>query len=184
MKRLIFSALLLGTVVTVSAQKNTLLVGGNVSYEKNDSDNTRTYDFSPKVGYQFTDHWTVGVESTMGRFEDKNLDQETNDFSLGGFVRYTLPLNERFAFFTDFAGGYQRSEVKNQTINNDADGYYVSATPSLFINMKNGFGLNFNIGSIGYSQLDGDGYDYERSDFNASFGKSVGFGISKNFGLK
>ncbi|MFV0529906.1 MAG: porin family protein [Flavobacteriales bacterium] len=184
MKKLILStALFFGTLVTVSAQKNTLLVAGNISYEKDDQNDTRTYDFSPKIGYQFSDHWTIGVESAMGRSENKSTSDAINNYSLGGFVRYTLPINKTFAFFTDFSGGYKRLEDKTSLSYVVYDGFYASATPSLFINMKNGFGLNFNIGSIGYSKLDGKDFNYERSDFNANFGRSVGFGISKNFGL-
>ncbi len=181
MKKLILSVTLLGMVATATAQKNTLLVAGNVSYEDDDTSNTKTYEFSPKVGYQFSDHWTAGIESAMGKIDADEY--ESNSFSLGGFVRYSQPLSEQFAVYADLGAGYQRIEEDyTDSAQFDADGFYASLTPNLFINFKNGFGLNFNIGGVGYGQFDGD--DYERSDFNVNFGKSVGFGISKNFGLK
>ncbi|WP_128572301.1 hypothetical protein [Chryseobacterium sp. P1-3] len=55
----------------MNAQKNTLLLGGNIGYT---SDNTsvsgkksevESFSFTPTVGYQFNDHWTVGINSTI-----------------------------------------------------------------------------------------------------------------------
>lgn len=50
-----------------NAQKGTILVGGNVAYSSETTDYTNSetksnqFSFSPKVGYQFHENWTVGV---------------------------------------------------------------------------------------------------------------------------
>jgi len=58
----------------------------------------------------------------------------------------------------------------------------ISAFPAVFINVKNGFGLNFSVGGIGYTSSKPSGGSASNS-FNFTFGQSVGIGLSKNFGL-
>lgn len=179
-----------------NAQKGTILVGGNISYNSNKVDRedapakTDAFAFSPKVGYQFHDNWTAGVEfalvsskSTLGEGEGKS-----NDYKIGGFVRYTYPLNETFSVFADLGVGYQNQKNKSYengalTSTNEGKGIYTGITPALFINMKKGFGLNFSIGGLGYETLNYDisGSDVDSSQFYFNFGKTVNIGISKNF---
>ncbi|WP_163397994.1 outer membrane beta-barrel protein [Flavobacterium fluviatile] len=178
-----------------NAQKGTILVGGNISYESEKyeyqfgEEKTNEFSFSPRVGYQFNDNWTVGGEFTVGSSkEDFGGGDETkfNNFKLGAFLRYTVPLNQTFSAFADFGLGFQNQKEKeynngNLTSKYKADGMYVGVTPALFINMKKGFGLNFNIGGLGYETLsyDNNGPDYSRFYFN--FGQTINIGVSKNF---
>ncbi len=179
-----------------NAQKGTILVGGNISYNSNKIERedapakTDAFAFSPKAGYQFHDNWTAGVEfalvsskSTLGEGEGKS-----NDYKIGGFVRYTYPLNETFSVFADLGVGYQNQKFKSYesgslTSTNEGKGIYTGITPALFINMKKGFGLNFSIGGLGYETLNYDisGGDVDSSQFYFNFGKTVNIGISKNF---
>ena len=177
-----------------NAQKGTILVGGNIGYTSDKTEyqfseeKTNTFSFSPKVGYQFNDNWTVGGEFTVASSNQDNGIEEVknNAFKIGAFVRYSVPLNQTFSVFADMGAGFQNFKNKeygpgNAYSKSKADGMYVGVTPALFINMKNGFGLNFNIGGLGYETLsfDNNGADYSRFFFN--FGKEVGIGISKNF---
>ncbi|KAF2329621.1 outer membrane beta-barrel protein [Flavobacterium ginsenosidimutans] len=179
-----------------NAQKGTILVGGNISYNSNKIERedapakTDAFAFSPKVGYQFHDNWTAGVEfalgsskSTLGEGEGKS-----KDYKIGGFVRYTYPLSETFSVFADLGVGYQNQKFKSYesgslTSTNEGKGIYTGITPALFINMKKGFGLNFSIGGLGYETLNYDisGGDVDSSQFYFNFGKTVNIGISKNF---
>jgi len=177
-----------------NAQKGTVLVGGNISYasETRDFGNAETktneFAFSPKVGYQFHENWTVGGEFTVSSSKDETgaVEEKYNGFKLGAFVRYTMPLSETFSVFADMGAGFQNEKNKiygpgNAYSKSKADGMYVGVTPALFINMKKGFGLNFSIGGLGYETL---GYDNNGPDVNSfyfNFGKTFNIGISKNF---
>jgi len=176
MKKLFLFAVLLITAMA-SAQKNSILLGGNVgfSYDKDGESKVENFEFSPKVGYQFADQWTAGVEGSIMSAKTKGEDT-TEKYKIGGFVRYTVPLSEVFSIFGDLGAGYQSTNV------NDQKGMYASLTPALFINMKRGFGLNFSIGGINYDNLNGKN-DPREEHFGFNFGKTLNIGISKNFGL-
>ncbi|KAF2081079.1 outer membrane beta-barrel protein [Flavobacterium sharifuzzamanii] len=176
MKKLLVAVVILLTTMA-SAQKNSILLGGNVGFssEKIGDSKLENFEFSPKVGYQFADQWTVGVEGSIMNVKTTGEDT-TEKYKIGGFLRYTVPLSDTFSVFGDLGAGYQSTNV------NDAKGMYASLTPALFINMKRGFGLNFSIGGINYDNLDGKNDPrQERLGFN--FGKTLSIGISKNFGL-
>ncbi|GAA3764628.1 outer membrane beta-barrel protein [Flavobacterium ginsengiterrae] len=178
-----------------NAQKGTILVGGNIGYTSEKSeyrfseDKTSTFTFSPKVGYQFNDNWTVGGEFAVSSSNDETtagIEEKNNNFKLGAFVRYSVPLSQTFAVFADMGAGFQTQKDKvygpgNAYAKYKGDGMYVGVTPALFINMKKGFGLNFSIGGLGYETLsfDNNGADYSKFYFN--FGQTFNIGISKNF---
>lgn len=186
--------LALATVSFANAQKGTVLVGGNIGYNSQKIDRpiaeakTNTFEFSPKVGYQFHDNWTVGAEFTIQSSKTNNGGGEgkSNDYKYGAFVRYTVPLSETFSVFADLGAGFQNQKDKDYengslVSESKADGLYAGITPALFINMKKGFGLNFSIGGLGYETLNFDTSDTDVRRFYFNFGKTVNIGISKNF---
>ncbi len=176
-----------------NAQKGTILVSGNVGYYSQKSanpewQNNTLFTFSPKVGYQYNDNWTIGVESAINTSKTGNY-YKYNVFSVGGFIRYSKPIIGFFSFYTDLGLGYNNSKqvsftggVNPFTITRKADGFYIGVTPSLFLDIKKGFGLNFNIGSLGYNTLKNiTGNASDSENFNFNFGQTVSIGISKNF---
>lgn len=182
----------------VSAQKNTVLVGGNIGYtnvtEKytGGKDKTNVFSFNPRVGYQFTDNWTAGVRfgitTGKGTTSLSSDEVKTNEFLYGVFGRYTMPLSDIFAVFGEL-DVYGMSGKKTTTISSvssdvKTSGFGVMFTPNLFINFKNSFGLNFNIGGLGYETSKTKGTDNKTNTFGFDFGKGVTVGISKNFGGK
>lgn len=184
----------LAVVSFANAQKGTVLVGGNIGYTSEKADReispvkTNTFQFSPKVGYQFHDNWTAGVEFMIqsSKTDNGGAEGKANNFKAGAFVRYTMPLSETFSVFADLGAGFQNQKVKNYensslVSDSKADGLYAGITPALFINMKKGFGLNFSIGGLGYETLSYDNTGVDYSKFNFNFGKTVNIGISKNF---
>jgi opacity protein-like surface antigen len=186
--------LALATFGFANAQKGTILVGGNIAFTSEKSEfrfneeKTNTFSFSPKVGYQFTDNWTIGGEFTVAssNVDNGTIEEKTNAFKLGAFARYSVPLSQTFSVFADMGVGFQNQKYKeygpgNAFAKSKADGMYIGVTPALFINMKKGFGLNFSIGGLGYETLsyDNNGADYSNFFFN--FGKTASIGISKNF---
>ncbi|OIV42909.1 outer membrane beta-barrel protein [Flavobacterium johnsoniae] len=177
-----------------NAQKGTILVGGNIGYTSEKKEyqfsetKTNEFSFSPKVGYQFNDNWTVGGEFTVSSSTDDNGAREIKDngFKLGAFVRYSVPLSETFSVFADMGAGFQNAKSKvygpaNAFSKSKADGMYVGVTPALFINMKKGFGLNFSIGGLGYETLSYDNNGPDVNKFYFNFGQTFNIGISKNF---
>jgi hypothetical protein len=176
MKKLLVAVVILITTIA-SAQKNSILLGGNVGFssEKIGDSKLENFEFSPKVGYQFAENWTAGVEGSIMNVKTTGADK-TEKYKIGGFVRYSTPLSQMFSFYTDLGVGYQNTSLNN------AKGMYASLTPALFINMKNGFGLNFSIGGINYDNLDGKN-DPRQQRLGFDFGKTLNIGVSKNFGL-
>ncbi len=186
--------LALATFSFANAQKGTILVGGNIEYNSTTYDHplvetkTNTFGFSPKVGYQFHDNWTVGGELSINSAKQNGGGAETkaNVYTYGAFVRYSVPLSETFSVFGDLGAGLQNQKSENfengsLISESKADGIYVGLTPALFINMKKGFGLNFSIGGLGYKTLNYDNNGADVSSFYFNFGKTVNIGVSKNF---
>jgi len=176
MKKFLLALALL--VVTISnAQKGSMLLGGNVGFssEKLGDNKSENFEFSPKIGYQFADKWTAGVEGSITTFKNAGSDS-AEKYKIGGFVRYATPLSELFSVYADFGAGYQNASINN------AKGMYVNLTPALFINMKRGFGLNFSIGGVNYDNIDGKN-DPRQERLGFDFGKTFNIGVSKNFGL-
>ncbi|MNL40812.1 hypothetical protein D3C87_1631880 [compost metagenome] len=176
MKKLLVAVVILFTTMA-SAQKNSILLGGNVGFssDKIGDSKLENFEFSPKVGYQFADKWTAGVEGSIMNVKTTGMDK-TEKYKIGGFVRYSTPLSEIFSVYVDLGAGYQNTSLNN------AKGMYASFDPGLFINMKRGFGLNFSIGGINYDNLDGKN-DPRQERLGFDFGKTLNIGISKNFGL-
>lgn len=180
-----------------NAQKGTILVSGNISYNSQKSGDSGSfpiytyYSFTPKVGYQYNDNWTVGVESFIGNSKNSYSlgNNKINGFSVGSFIRYSKPLGGNFSVYADLGMGYRNEKLMYftagtipDTSTSNANGFYVGVTPSLFLNINKGFGLNFNIGGLGYNTLNNTTHNgSDVKNFNFSFGQAVSVGISKNF---
>jgi Outer membrane protein beta-barrel domain len=192
------SLLLLALAIfsSANAQKGTLLVSGNVGYYSAKSDDLgiqsteSNFNFSPKVGYQYNDNWTVGVESSIANSKSTYSvgEYKSNRFSVGSFVRYLKPIGGIFSVYADLGAGYQNVERTQYNggstpfiFESKANGFYVGVTPALFLNINKGFALNFNLGSIGYSNLNYKNPANDIRSFNFSFGQAFSVGISKNF---
>lgn len=196
MKKLLL-VLALAIFSFANAQKGTVFVSGNVGYYSQKSDNPGSspdytnFSFSPKVGYQYNDNWIVGVESNIANTKNTYSigEYKTNGFSVGGFIRYSKPLGGIFSVYGDLGAGYQNVKqiqynggfIPSSSITK-ANGFYVGVTPALFLNINKGFGLNFNIGGLGYNTLNNTTHNgSDAKNFNFSFGQAISVGISKNF---
>ena len=202
MKKLLF-ILTLTVCSFANAQKGTVLVLGDVSFFSNKDSNqasdfkTENFSFSPKVGYQFKNNWTIGVEAGFSSSKNEytflenlpnNQERKTKNFSAGAFVRYSKSLSQMFLLYADLGAGYQNrketytylSNPQNNE-NNTFDGFYTSFAPGLFLNIKNNFGLNFGIGGLTYSNVKSNQNNATDSNFYINFGQSFNIGISKNF---
>lgn len=200
-KTLVILALVM--ISFANAQRGTVLVSGNVSFWSNKDSSQgseskgKNFNFSPKIGYQFKDNWTVGAEAGFSSSKNEYTYQEnasnnqeriTKNFTGGAFVRYSQSLNPMFLLYADLGAGYKNLKETNTnsfsdpaTSTNTFDGVYANFAPGLFLNIKNNFGLNFGIGGLTYSNTKSDRNNGKNSNFYFNFGQSFNIGLSKNF---
>ncbi|MES2545842.1 MAG: outer membrane beta-barrel protein [Bacteroidota bacterium] len=188
-----------------NAQKGTVLVAGSVGVYSSKSiysTSESTYNdirVSPKLGYQYNNNWTTGIEFSIGTNKQTNISTELqlnttrkdkqNGFSVGGFLRYTKPLSEIFSIYADFGMGFQNTKRTENyfdgsttfTTYSKGNGFYVDLTPAVFININKNFGLNFNIGGIEYNAVNYNNTQGDTRNLFLNFGQSVSIGVSKNF---
>jgi hypothetical protein len=184
----VFMIAALAIVSFANAQKGTVLVAGNVGYysKKQGDSKVSTFEFAPKVGYQFSENTTIGLETAIVNKNFAN-DDSAKDFKLGAFLRYSQPLTGVFSVFGDFGIGMQSSKYEEDlpgaaTLVTKADGFYMSVVPAIGVNLKKGFCLNFSIGGLGYDSMKEDFNGAEATNtFAFTFGKQASIGISKNF---
>ncbi|AHF15731.1 outer membrane beta-barrel protein [Niabella soli] len=207
MKKIVLSLFSLAVIAGANAQSGTVLVGGNVDFNSRsfkdsagNKDNMNYFQISPTVGYQFNDNWTVGVVGSVSTTKNASVfgsddligisgiqydnNVKTTAWGVGPFVRYTAPLSDIFAVYGQLQGQYMSSKVKvnGQNANSqEKNGFNVGFYPAVFINVKNGFGLNFNVGGIEYASMKYKQSQDKVNNFNVTFGRSVGIGLSKNF---
>lgn len=193
----------------MNAQKGSVLVQGDISYNTSKTTANTTgasseikadiFSFNPTIGYQFTDHLTAGVKLGVSTSKQTvnynqsggsiNTESKNNAFQYGVFGRYTMPLSDLFSVYGDLDIYANNGKVTTPNFNGSTvvytdtktEGFGVQFTPNLFINLKNSFGLNFNIGGIGYEYSKVKDYNNKTNSFGFSFGQGVTFGISKNF---
>lgn len=177
MKKILVIAVL-GIASFANAQKGTILVAGNVAIDswKQGDAKTSGFEFAPKVGYQFSDNMTVGIESLVGNSKDE-AKVKTNDLKLGAFLRYAQPLAGVFSAYADLGAGMQSRKVADAKSN----GFYIGLTPAVAIDLKKSLCLNFSIGGLSYDSMKAKGADDAANTFNFNFGKTFNVGISKNF---
>jgi hypothetical protein len=213
MKKVLFTAIAVLSLTFVNAQKGTFLVAGEIGYksEKNPSSpeqtsfsvanqKANTFLFSPKIGYQFNDHFTVGIESTIGsnngnRLSEMitqtgttyaNVDYKNTTLNLGGFLRYTKSLSGAFSAYADLSSGMLSGKTKTTLFGLPGEtkytGFYAGINPAIAIDLKNHLCLNFSVGGLNYYTRKGDFMGAPTSStFDFNFGKQISIGISKNF---
>lgn len=182
MKKLFLTVLLAGAGFVAQAQKNTLLVYGNLGVNATKSPvdvKATSFEFSPGVGYQFTDNWTAGMNVSVKTWKNGVPAVKSSTFGVGPFVRYAYPLSDIFAIFGQFNANY----VSGKYGDTKTSGFQGEIFPAIGVNLKNGFALNFSFGSLGLTTTKIKGMSSASTDFGLNFGSGAGFGISKNFGL-
>lgn len=199
MKKLLLSLLACGTVAAANAQAGSWLLYGQAAIHSTSSDelggtsgnaNTIHWMATPGVGYQFDNHFTLGMYAGYENGGSKALGTgqpwlRTNDWQAGVFVRYTENLNKIFSVFGQFNAGFihGNSTQDGKVITNSRyNGFEIGFNPFIAVNVHKGLALNFGIGGIGYNNR---GYENRKNGngaFDLTFGQQFSWGISKNFG--
>lgn len=185
MKKIFTLSLVMMSFFAAKAQTGSVLVGGNVSIESNSDDQTNL-EFSPFVGYQFNKNWTAGLALSVAsqKIDDFGSTVKVSALTVGPFLRYTQPLSDIFSVFGQLEAQYATAKSKaDGTTIGEANGFGLNLYPAVFVNVKNGFGLNFDFGGLTYVTLKPDGGSAV-NNFRFNFGKTVNIGISKNFGKR
>ena len=193
MKKTILSIVVfLSLVIGAQAQTGSILVYGNVGFNTNKNGGvpdvtnaapTGSFRINPGIGYQFNNSWTAGIE---GGYNYYKTDSATNQkvYSVGAFLRYSMPIAGIFSGYTQLGVGYQGASVTQVGIVSKASGFYATVTPVISADIKNSFALNFAIGGLNYRSLKWKNTSTTQSTFGLTFGQEVSVGISKNFGGK
>ena len=182
MKKFLFTALLAVAGFAAQSQSNSVLVYGSlgINSAKTAADvKTNSFSFTPGAGYQFNDHWTGGVNLKTESWKSGSPQIKSSAFSAGPFVRYAYPLSNIFAVFGQLNTNWATGKVAGVK----SSGFEGVLFPAIGVNMKNGFALNFNFGSLGITTSKVKGQSGSSTQFGLNFGSGAGFGISKNFGL-
>lgn len=187
-KTILALSVLISVVTSVSAQKGSILLYGNLGFhsqKQTDGNKHSTFTFLPGIGYQFNDNWTMGLN--LGYQTEKvtingiagTTTSTTNAFGIGPFIRYAKPLTNIFSVYGQFDATYWNSKPEGGIATNKFD---AKLWPAVGINIKNGFGLNFAFGGLEYSTSKLKGSSSSSNSFGLTFGSGATFGISKNFG--
>lgn len=218
MKKFILALLAVSTFATAEAQKNTILKYGNAGIYRDQSDagagnESRTFNWhiNPGVGYQFTDHITLGLQGGFWSNFDENRTSpsanqwnrnamENREWQLGIFYRYTHYFGNIFYVFgqldLSYVSGQDVSENETRQVdfaNNRIaetviynydyyNGFMASYRPMIGMFIHDGFSLNFGFGDIAYRTTS---YDVPKSTGNPTIDQSFfafRFGQQFNFG--
>lgn len=208
MKKILLAMLAMATVSVANAQKNTILTYGTAGVSTNKVDNSGgneirnvNWHVMPGIGYQFTDHITVGLQGGFGQMRTEtdqvalNVLTKTlnvnNDWSAGVFFRYTYRVNKWFAFFDQldlsYLSGKQYTEVtaagiRAPRVEDTYNGFGARLFPAVQLFVYDGFALNFNFGGLEYRTTTMDKAPTTTSSFDLTLGNQFNFGISRNLG--
>jgi len=173
MKRL-FTFTLLMTIFQICsfAQKGSILLYGNIdilSTKYSEDDKESHFSINPGIGYQFSDHMTAGVDLAFTQW--KVNDDKITQLNAGPFFRYSMPIAGIFSAYTQVGVGYASLKTEDTQ-----SGFYAYVFPAIFMQVHNGFGLNFSTGRLSYDKI-GD-----ISSFGFNYGIVPTIGVSVNFG--
>jgi hypothetical protein len=188
MKKIISTLIVVCAIATASnAQYRSVLVYGNAGVGSNkNAAGTKTFNgsFNPGVGYQFSNELTAGLNLGIGSSSITPMGgtaAKISNLSFGPFVRYTKVLSNMFGVFGQANVGINSNRAAGTAT---GSGVYANIQPSAYVNLKNGFALNFTFGSLGFGTQKATGATTSSSGFGLDFGTGAGFGISKNFAAK
>jgi hypothetical protein len=140
MKKLILALLAVSAFGTANAQKNSILVYGNLGINTAKTDNGNgsesrnlNWNINPGVGYQFTNCLTIGLQGGINSqfSETRNSPvlntwnrsaAEYREWQVGAFFRHTKHINNIFSVFAQldlsYVSGQNVSENETRMVNN------------------------------------------------------------------
>jgi hypothetical protein len=188
MKKVISTLMLVAALATTSnAQFKSILLYGNIGTENNKDaagNKNGSFAFNPGIGYQFSNELTAGINLGIGGASVTPIGgakTSNSSFAVGPFLRYTRVLSSLFGVYGQLNAGIRSTSFAGAST---GSGMYANIQPSAYVNLKNGFALNFTFGSLGYGSAKATGAASSSTSLGFDFGEGAGFGISKNFAAK
>jgi hypothetical protein len=199
MKKLLLALLAVGGFASANAQKNTVLLYGNAGYASSTVDygfasyRTSAWGINPGIGYQFSNHMTIGLVGGYNNMRTPTSDGMNNtiskDWSAGAFWRYTHYVGNIFFLYNQMQLSYISGSTQTEGLDDKDtwDGVSGAWYPAVGAFVCKGLALNFNIGGIGFRSVSGDASSINNpgvatNDFAITMGRSVNFGASLNIG--
>ncbi len=186
MKKAVFSLAFLSIfIIHAHAQKGSVLLYGAVAYSSvttNLGDKSKVSAFDPGIGYQFAHDWTAGLDLSYSHLSDGT--NKESFLQIGPFLRYTKTITDLFGIYGQMDIHYLHNSFGSSG-ETPQNGYNFGLFPAVFVNIKKGFGLNFNFGGLEYqseTQKQPGGPNVITNTFAFTFGQGITIGISKNFG--
>lgn len=200
MKKIILLLLGAGSMLDSNAQKNSILLLGNVggsTYSAEDTTSTsakgRSLAVSPALGYQLSDHWTLGILADVSIRSDKRnsttnptYNSKTVNIKYGGgvFARHTLAITDLLFLATQADIIYSTGEDYlngKKDLSPNVKVLSARITPAIGLKIKNGYALNFGFGSINYNYTTNSTNASTNKGLSFSAGRSFSFALTKNF---
>jgi opacity protein-like surface antigen len=233
MKKLILSLMAAGVAVTSFAQGGAAIHPGDVivygnlgilttggttttkfgSANSNTTDNDKRvlWHINPGVGYNLTDHITVGLDGYYSN-DKKTIDRENLNFStgpqvdqykrwdygIGAFGRYTQGLNKHFFVYGQLTSHYLDGRVSRRTVtaatggdsytaDDNYKGFDVDFYPAIGVNITRNWVMTLAFGGVNYNythwdkSTQGEPAGSNRESNNSNFNLTFGQGFS--FGI-
>ncbi|MBC3539596.1 hypothetical protein ACFSC6_18900 [Rufibacter sediminis] len=193
------------TLITGSIGYSTYKAESTIS-SNSGSENSR-FSFYPKIGFFVSPRVAVGLAAGLetysspqnvgiivnGQYESITLDQKSRSYDVGPFVRVYQALGSKAAFFGQANAYYRygKSEYEDAPnapgLSSTSKGGGVNLSPGFVFFPTDKIGLEFTMGTIGYSQLksesEGSSAEYKSKSFDANLGlSSVTLGVSLYLG--
>ena len=221
MRKFLLATLMLTTAMTMAQEqddslltipKGTWILGGNLSFFNNTSDNDfsddfsrnserRNFAFSPRVGYSFSDNWTVGLVSEyfVQKGENEGIapdgavssgESKSESLSLAPYVRRYFGISKNLGFFAQGEVGISKawSESINSGLDrstSEQDGFFMNLRPGLIFFPTKNLGFETSIALLRYSEFnreDSSGAVSEDRSFNVNLNTTnLFFGVSYFF---
>ncbi len=215
MKKLVLALLAVASIGTANAQKGSVLVYGTAGVDFNNVDNgaavgsdkTTMWNITPGIGYQISNHITLGVQGgymntlretagTNGNVPPIYMMENTRkdrEWTVGAFFRHTQHLVGIFSMWTQLDAGYVAGKWTNENLllSNPAiitkgsdtyNGLQFALTPAIAVAVHNGWALNFSVGGLRYRTVTYETAPTTINHFGITFGNQFNIGISKNIG--
>ena len=167
-----------------------------------DDDHFRAFSFAPGLGYTFNERWAVGVNFELygskldflrnGNVAGTQESSRDRDIYVGPFMRYTMPMGDRFYWFTQADFNYisgKTRDVFNGTPNTereiDRNGVRGRLFPAVGFSFSRTMSAAFTMGGIqyAYQRIDyGANVEGRSSALDVTLGQVFGFTVQKYFG--
>ncbi|MBC7949219.1 MAG: outer membrane beta-barrel protein [Chitinophagaceae bacterium] len=166
MRRILFTALILGIIATANAQteKGDWLVGGRVDI--NTGDNSTVIGFSPGAGLFVIDNLAIGANLNLNY--TKSADIKVTNFAIGPFVRYYFTKAKvRPLLHGSINFGSTKVKTPLGTESNTASTLFLGGGVAIFINDNVSLEPIIGYSNTKYKNFEGSGA------FNFGFGFQV-----------